>query len=148
MVNGVEVAKVILQGTEPVKEGETPQQKQFIVVVSTAGKNGAISTTLSQEENDIIYIYAHCEEVGKGPFPQGDPTIQFTLISPTDWVALADQGTAYGKRCACVTFLPTLPTGDAPPTAQITVSAGLGTLISAPVQLSLAAGSQYRLILF
>jgi hypothetical protein len=139
LVNGVEVAKVLIQDTKPAEEGEE-QHKKFVVVVNSVDKTGAISTTLDQVNNDTIFIYAHCEEVGKGRFRAGDPTIQFALTSAADWVVLKDLGTQHGKRCARLTFVANVPAGPPPETAGILVSAGVDDLISTEVDIELKSG--------
>lgn len=145
LVNGVEVAKALIQDTKPVKEGEEPVQKHFIVVVNTVGKDGSTSTTLTQGENDIIYVYAHCEEVGKGPFPQGDNTISFSLRGAEGWVAQTDMGTQHGSRCAQLSIASESTSGDPPASCTIHVGAGAGGgLIGADVTINLSLTGDMR----
>lgn len=134
-VNGVEVARVLIQSPTPVGEGEEAVHKQFTVQVHTVGKDGAPSTTLDMQ-NDAIYIYAHCEEVGKGRFPSGDATLHFAQGSADGWVTVQDLGTQNGERCALVRKAETEPGGPPPDTCLVTVSSGAG--VSAPVTLSLS----------
>jgi hypothetical protein len=139
LVNGVEVAKVMIQDTKPAEEGQE-QHKKFVVIVNSVDKRGAISTTLDQMTNDPIFIYAHCEEVGKGRFRAGDPTIKFTLASAQAWVALADKGIVHDQRCAQATLISPAPSGSPPQTAEVEVTAGVDELVSATLTLQLATG--------
>ena len=129
LVNGVEVAKVLIQDTKPAEEGEE-QHKKFVVVVNSVDKTGAISTTLDQVNNDTIFIYAHCEEVGKGRFRAGDPTIQLALTSAADWVVLKDLGDATRQAVRQADLCFPGP-GRHPPKRRGIVSAGVDDLISA-----------------
>lgn len=140
LVNGVEVAKVMIQDTKPVEEGEEAQHKKFLVVVNTGDKQGNRSTTLDQMANDTIFCYAHCEEEGKGRFPAGDATLNFALTSAAAWVVLKDLGTQHRERCARLTFVSPLPEGKPPETASILVSAGVDALVSASVDINLVCG--------
>jgi len=141
IINGVEVVRVFITappGTTAANEGPPPQSA-FLVVVRTVDAKGMMSTTLDPQKTQAIFVYAHCEQVGKGPFPQGDPTIQFRLLSAQNVVACQDMGMAHGERCAQVSFLPKLGKDVViPPTCVVQVSAGTG-LISAPVTLHLIA---------
>lgn len=140
-VNGVEVGRVLIQSTTPVGEGEEVVHKQFTVQVRTVGEDGAPSTSLDAQ-NPTVFIYAHCEEVGKGRFPAGDDTIQFAQGSAEGWVTVQDLGTQYGERCAAVRKADTEPGGPPPTSCLVTVSAGAGGgLISAPVTLSVEFSS-------
>lgn len=139
LVNGVEVAKVLIQDTKPAEEGEE-QHKKFVVVVNSVDKTGAISTALDQVNNDIIFIYAHCEEVGKGRFRAGDPTIKFTLASAQEWATLTDKGTVHDQRCAQATLISPAPAGSPPQTVEVIVTAGVEDLVSATVTLNLSTG--------
>jgi hypothetical protein len=145
LVNGVEVTRVIIQDRNPVKEGETPVQTQFVVIVNTADAKGARSTTLDQMMNGTIFCYAHCEEVGKGRFPAGDDTIAFSLESESPWVVLKDLGNVDGQRCARVTFASPAPSGDPPQNVVLVVSAGVGTLIRASVPLDVVGGYELQI---
>lgn len=137
LVNGVEVAKVVIADTKPVKEGEDPTRSVFLVVARTVDPKGRTSTTLEQPENDPIYFYAHCEEAGKGRFRAGDPTLGFSLISGDGWVVLRDLGTAHDERCASVGFAAAIPQGTPPETVIVEITAGLDGLIGAQVPLTL-----------
>ena len=145
VINGIEVVRVFITPppgtTVPGSKDAPPQQSAFVVVVRTVDATGVMSTTLDQQKTPAIFIYAHCEEVGKGHFPQGDPTIQFSLLSAQQVVGCQDLGTAHGERCAQVAFLPQLSKDvTIPPSCVVQVSAGAGGgLISAPVTLSLVA---------
>jgi hypothetical protein len=134
-VNGVEVAQVMIQSPTPVGEGEQAEHKQFVVQIHTVGKDGAPSTKIDAD-NDSVYVYAHCEEVGKGRFPAGDATLHYALGSADGWVTLQDMGTQNGERCALVRKADTEPGGPPPDTCLITVTSGAGT--STPVALSLS----------
>jgi hypothetical protein len=139
LVNGVEVAQVMIQGTTQVAEGEEPEHKNFLVVVNTMDKTGARSTAISRE-NEGVYIYAHCEEVGKGRFPSGDSTIQYALVDAQTWVTLTDMGTQNNERCAHVALSDSPPANETPPeSCSVHVSAGAGGgLIGATIQLTLS----------
>jgi hypothetical protein len=139
LVNGVEVAQVMIQGTSPVQEGETPEHKNFLVIVNTMDQTGAMSTTVEQEKGGI-YVYAHCEEAGKGRFPSGDSTITYALLDGAPWVTLTDMGTQNGERCAHVGYADPQPTSGTPPeSCSVHVGAGAGGgLIGATVKLNLS----------
>jgi len=139
LVNGVEVVKVMVQDTKPAEDGKE-EHKKFVVIVNSVDKKGTTSTTLDQVSNDTIFIYAHCEEVGKGRFRQGDPTIKFTLASAQKWVSLTDKGTLHDRRCAAATLVSPAPDGSPPTTADVEVTAGVDDLVSATLTLTLATG--------
>ncbi|MEW6367463.1 MAG: hypothetical protein AB1714_22780 [Acidobacteriota bacterium] len=149
LVNGVEVAQVILQTPGPVPEGEEAVHKRFSVVVNTMDKDGARSTTV-KDETGGVYVYAHCEEAGKGRFPAGDPTIQYALLDATDWVTLTDMGTQHGERCAHVALADPAPQSGEPPTScSVRVSAGVGGgLIATTIQLAVQAKPDLQLEFF
>jgi hypothetical protein len=139
LVNGVEVAKVMIQATSPTPEGQVAEHKKFIVQVQTADRAGARSTVVNTETGGI-YIYAHCEEVGKGRFPSGDSTINFALVEGQGWVTLTDLGMQGQERCGHVMPAEEVPTaGQAPDACSVRVSAGVGGgLIGATIRLSLS----------
>jgi hypothetical protein len=139
LVNGVEVVKVMVQDTKKAEDGKE-EHKKFVVIVNSVDKKGATSTTLDQVNNDTIFIYAHCEEVGKGRFRPGDPTIKFTLVSAQKWVSLTDKGTVHDRRCAAATLVSPAPDGSPPNTADVEVTAGVDDLVSATLTLTLATG--------
>jgi hypothetical protein len=139
LVNGVEVAQVMIQGATASPEGEEPEHKNFLVVVSTRDNTGAISTAVSSETGGID-IYAHCEEVGKGRFPAGDSTIQYALMDAQTWVTLTDLGMQNNERCAHVALSDPPPGNETPPeSCSVYVSAGAGGgLIGATIRLTLS----------
>ena len=127
LVNGAEVARVILQGTRPPgAEGEDrePVRSDFRVVVDTVDGTGARSTRLDPRTSPFVFLYAHCEELGKGRFPAGDATIGFSGQFDTRWAVLEDLGTAHGRRCARVSLVEPRPGGAAPGALTVLVSAG------------------------
>jgi len=146
LVNGVEVARVMIQAAGPVQEGEEAEHKNFIVQVETADKNGGRSTVVSAETGGI-FIYAHCEEVGQGRFPSGDDTIGFALLDGDGWVILNDLGTQNQERCAHVALVEPVPTSGTPPAScSVRVSAGAGGgLIGATVRLALSFEEEWEL---
>jgi hypothetical protein len=146
LVNGVEVARVMIQAAGPVQEGEEAEHKNFIVQVETTDKNGARSTVVSAETGGV-FIYAHCEEVGQGRFPSGDDTIGFALLDGEGWVTLNDLGMQGEERCAHIALVEPVPTSGTPPAScSVHVSAGAGGgLIGATVRLALSFEEEWEL---
>lgn len=138
LVNGAEVVQVIIQGAAPPGYEGPPIRKDFLVVVDTVDAAGATSMDLAYETSPVIFIYAHCEEVGKGRFPAGDPTIRFAPQFDTAWAELDDLGMANGRRCARVSLCPPRPPLAPPATLVVLVSAGQA-VAGVPVTLRLGA---------
>jgi hypothetical protein len=141
LVNGAEVVQVILQGPRaPVAEGEEegPSRSDFRVVIDTLDASGARSTRLAAGTSPAIFVYAHCEELGKGRFRAGDATIGFAAEFDARWATLEDLGSAHDRRCARVSLVEPPPKGAPPSTLTVIVSAGQA-VSAVPVTLQLAA---------
>lgn len=137
LINGVEVARVLLQARTPLKEGEEAQHRQFTVQVRTVDVKGNQSTQLGTGDEGAIYFYAYCTDE-KGRFPAGESTIQFVEQAPSSGVTVQDLAIQHGERCAVVTAVPTPRGGGSlPATVTVIVSAGDDGLIQVPVVLSL-----------
>lgn len=142
LVNGVEVAQVIFQGADPgAKPGEEGpgKRKDFRVVVDSLDAKGARSVELSYDVNPFLFVYAHCEEVGKGRFPEGDASITFDAQWDPRWATLEDLGMAQGRRCAKVSLAQPVPEGTPPPAIVVLVSAGQA-VSGVPVSLTIGGG--------
>ncbi len=139
LVNGVEVAQVMLQG--PAPEGQDGARVDYSVVIRTVNGQGAQTTVLDAADGGAVFVYAHCEKAGSGRFPAGDATIRFALADASGWVGLADLGSQHGERCARASLASEPPGGTAPPASVVvTVSAGAGGLVGVPVTLTVRAG--------
>jgi hypothetical protein len=136
LINGVEVARTVIQDTAPPAPGETAQRKNFSVVVNTRDENGAPSTVIRGGTGDVL-VYGHCEKAG-ARFPAGDATIVFSLVSGDPWVTLSDEGTKAGERCGRVALARLPPNSSGPPpTCTVQVTAGADALVSASVDLKI-----------
>jgi len=133
LINGVEVAQQVLQARDPVKDGETAERKNFVVMVETKNADGLISLKISEDPMLPLFLFAHCQEEGRA-FPAGDPTITLTATLNADWVRATEEPVASG-RCWRLHVPTPLPLTPQPDTAVLTVTAGQ-SLISASVTLT------------
>jgi len=133
LVNGVEVVRTVLQGVAaPEDGGEDAEHVNYSVIVDTKDAAGITSTDVTDDLQQPLFLFAHCEQEGR-PFPAGDSTITMTVTSNADWVsAVAEAGTR--SRCWRLQVPTPLPVTPQPETADLIVSAG-GGLVSAPITL-------------
>jgi len=132
LINGVQVAQQVLKAREAVKEGETAERKNFVVIVETKGADGLLSLKISDDLMLPLFFYAHCQEEGH-PFPAGDPTLMLAPTLNADWVRATEEPVVSG-RCWRVHVPTPLPQTPQPDTVELTVTAGQ-SLISASVTL-------------
>lgn len=137
LVNGVEITRTVIQDTKPVKEGETPEQRNYKVDVRTVDAQGRPCTVVREGNPGVIYIYASCSNE-TGPFPAGDATIRFPSSLGAPGLAIDDLGTQNQQRCACVS-LPSPVQGNVPASVTVTVTAGNGQWVI-PVKLQVDVG--------
>ena len=136
LVNGVEMTRVVLKDTAPVKEGEEAKNTRFWVKAELQDAKGQRSSLLSPDIAKPLFLFAHCENE-QGPFPAGDPTINMAVSIGQDWTIVTEEQVP-GHRCWRLLMPDPQPKTPAPQSVEIIISAGQGgNLISVPVHLSL-----------
>jgi len=134
LVNGVEIARTVIQDTGPVKEGEDPKHTQFTVRVELQDAKGVRSSRLSPKETEPLFLFAHCENE-QGAFPAGDPTINMVVTTGQEWVVVTEERVP-NTRCWRLVMPDPQPKTAMPQSVEIVISAGQGGgLISVPVHL-------------